>query len=304
MGWAENSLEENISKEQEPVLYFGGLFSIVVLIHSCYLHKRNFKLVRILNDVSAITLLLECICFFLCRNNNFKSLENVTIIQNIFGVGILALILVICDTYLTFTRYCVVAGGSEKLHPVHKYITFTYFFILLFATWFPIYTFLPLFYDMNSNNWVQIQFVVGWVFFVSYLLYGFFYSGMVIYNLMSQSLGSKKLNILGINALGHTCCSVISCFVYTFYNGSAYATVIENILIVFGIHIYLNWSNPVKYVYNIFVAEKLPKSDVNNETAEGTTVKRIELRVQTVVLLSSREESDTSGKSDIDSQDV
>ena len=240
MTYGKNSYssEQSIIRDADvPALIFGFAFGTIVLAHSYHMHKlTSFKIVRVISDISAIALILQCMTFYICSKTTIDSVAARAVVQNVFGFGLTCLTIEICDVYLTFARYVVVAGGAIKLYAFHKHVTFAYFSIFLVLTWFPFYTKIPLFANVNSSGWDHLHYIFGWVFFVSYVLFDMCYSGLVIYKLMMESSSNEKLNILGINALGHTCCSIMSCFMNSFYNSSAFATTVQSILIVFGIH--------------------------------------------------------------------
>jgi hypothetical protein len=196
----------------------------------------------------------EAVVFYSCLANEC-TLDEGTVLYNLIGNAFFGLICQTCDNYLTFARYAVVAGGASQ---VHYALAFAWYFLLLVLSWWLFFTFLPFGYNMNSDYWVYVQYIMGtWLNFISYILYDAFYVGAVLYKIIEISNSSvvpdkakASLRLVGIRAIGHTIFSLVGIFVYSFY--IPFGILEQNIFITFGIHFFLNWTNN-NFIFDFFV---------------------------------------------------
>ena len=85
--WFHNSTE--IIYHGSTILYIGIIIGVMVLAHSFYINHtkqpgKRWKTVRIVNDLAAITLILECVCFLITVKCSL-SVNNNIILKNLLG---------------------------------------------------------------------------------------------------------------------------------------------------------------------------------------------------------------------------
>jgi len=244
MGWVENSaFIPGFPLNQVYILYIAIAVGGTVLVHSFYLHKLQWKLVRITNDVAAAALVFQSVCFLNC-SVNMCSLKSQAIVNNFFANAIFGGCIQVCDNLMTFSRYSIVSG---QVSPRHRILAFLWVFLTLYLTWWEFYTILPFFFDMNSENWYQATVGLSYVVNSSYIVYDCFYLVLLVRFLLRAESGaltsSRNENIYRIfaaKAVGHTLLSMAGVCTYTF--NFPMGILEQNIIVILGIHIFLNWT--------------------------------------------------------------
>lgn len=209
--WVNNS--KTINFDDVRVLYAGIILSLIVQLHSYWIHKLSISQMRLLNDVAAFSLLGQSICFLVCAKYSV-SLTTEIILENLIANALFSALIQIVDNYLTFSRYVVVCGGTKYISKWHRTITLTYIIITMYCTWVPYFTIFPFFYDMKSHGWkVAFNWTNKYVGLVSYLLFDIVYFGLVFNVMNSLSVPDYlRIKILGYKALLHTVFSMAGQF--------------------------------------------------------------------------------------------
>jgi hypothetical protein len=242
--WFEHS--EALEFDPDPtfmsVLYGTVALCCFVLIHSYVINGNKMKPIRVASDCAALSTILQSICIVNCLGGcgTRKSAILINLLANAIFNGTVQ----ICDNYVTFSRYAMIAG---KVSRAHKIAVSLYLFFLMYVTWWPYFTVVPFFVDMNSNL-VAIQSlkIMYLILYISYIVFDVFYTGLCIHllwrhqtNLGSMSLGLDGYTTLAIRACIHNVMSIAGMTVslWLFPLGMF----LQNILIVVALHFVLNW---------------------------------------------------------------
>jgi len=221
------------------ILYFQIAIGFVILCHSFYLHRLKWKIVRIINDIAAIALICDSICYLDCYWHSC-SLNELEIMYGAIGNGICGLIIQVSDNYMTFARYAAISNVSIK----HKILASLWVFVTLILSWWEFFTIFPIFIDMNLTGWTATVVNFNFANFACYILYdGFYISKLLPLMLKSsqvKSTQSDRVKIFAFRALGHTSMSAIGIGFYSFM--FPIGMPLQNIMIVTGIHFFLNWT--------------------------------------------------------------
>lgn len=226
------------------------VYGILIFVHSQYLHRNVKKLrkTKTLNDLASIALALEAMFFLIIIKIPTAGVITKSVLQDLFANAICGAIVQGCDNFSTFSRYDVVVGGTSK---AHQYLALIYVIVLLYFSWWPFFTFLPLGWDMNSPFWMELQFAIGgWFNFVVYVIYDCFYSGAVIVEIIKHirsknAVKNMELQIFAYKALGRSLFSIAGILCYSFFQPVGILE--QSILIVTGIHFFLNWKDSHKF---------------------------------------------------------
>jgi hypothetical protein len=241
INWATRSPSLAFTDEEKPLLLFSAGIGIFMIIHSWIINGFRYKRVQIISELASITMVGSAACFLSCLNDDC-SLVTHTVVNNILANCFFGLICQSCDNYLTFERYNRIVGKTTSLH---KNTAFTYWVVLLFLTWYPFYTVLPVWYDQNSELWV---FIGGTVFnytnFAAYVFYNMYYLVSVcleIRRMNSAKLSSNNLYLteIAIRSVCHTVFSTVGIILYVFHLPAG--SLEQTICISGSIHIFLNW---------------------------------------------------------------
>ena len=244
----------------------------LILVHSFYLHRLNWNIVRICSDLCALGLLGESVVFYLiCNRQGTLTDDSEKILYDLVGNAFFGALCQLTDNFITFKRFEVVSGNNVST--THKVLSCVFVFTTIFLSWWLFYTILPFFYDMNSPQFEHIQFVLSACLnSVCYLSYDLFYIGAIIYHLR---LNSKSMTIdeksrrrflnIGVNAIFHCCFSIIGILLWAFYY--PLGILCSNIFTSCGIHFFLNFNN--NFLFN-FAYKSLGFADIDPDKSSKT----------------------------------
>ena len=143
--WLQNSFHTFVHPTvlDVTVLYTGIVYGICIIFHSCYLHRKRFKLVRFLSDTASAALVCQCGVLLYC-DSMISSRNEKIVLTNAIALATFGVIISLVDMFLTFYRYSIVAGGTSTMHK-----TIAGCCVLIYTlSWWPCYTLLPFFLDM------------------------------------------------------------------------------------------------------------------------------------------------------------
>jgi len=219
-----------------PILFIALVVGVAILSHSFYLHRTKWKYVRVANDVAAIGLISESICYLICANNKC-SLKLAVILENFLANGFFSLLVSIPDYALTYSRYAVVVGGVSNFH---KILTFLYVSVLLYLSWWLFIVIFPFHSDMNNSNWKSVFSCLYFVRFIAAFCFDCVYLallGFAIRKAMRRTQSNQRTYmVLALRAIGHTLASLLGNLL------SFWGPVVGDIIGTIGIHIFLNWN--------------------------------------------------------------
>jgi len=248
----------------------------MILLHSFYLHKKTWKVVRICNDVAALSLIFESLCCLDCIWHTCALKEQVVMFAGIANSWF-GLVIQLCDNYLTFARYAIVAtGGVSRLHVIGAAL---WVFFTLCMSWWEFYSILPFFYNMNSPVWSGLTFDGNYLNVSGYLMYDCFYLSLLIRFLSNAkkvvSASSDKYTNFAIRAMGHTTMSIIGVCLYCF--DFPKGMIEQNMFITIGIHFFLNWSNSHRVCFRkkTKLLHVRPKETTKSKQSQRGTSKKI-----------------------------
>jgi hypothetical protein len=122
-------------------------------------------------------------------------------------------------------------------------------------TWFPTYTFLPIWYDINTDLWIFIGQILNYIYFGSYIVYNNMYLVQLCFEirkLNSGHLTGNKIYLLEIiiRSILHMIFSTIGVGLYVFNLPDG---AIEQLICISGsIHIFINYKFKVIYFLQNF----------------------------------------------------
>ena len=117
---------------------------------------------------------------------------NVAYMWDLTIYGILGYVVQMCDVYLTYSRYIMMAPPSRWFAAfVHCYI-----FFVLVCTYLPFQTIVPIFTDTNAPYSVTVQFaLLDWVYLPGYIAYDLFFMHQFVYQLYQFYFAVKKVEV-------------------------------------------------------------------------------------------------------------
>ena len=250
--WVDNSLgADAFNSDYLVVLIVSISATALILLHSFQMHCGSaYTSVRLQTEVATFCQLcasiLSLVCFFSTNP------VNTAVMYDFLANGIMVVMILLCDCYMFYDRlYAVVKIPRWKQILVHSYV-----WILLVLPWFPAYSFLPLFYDMNtsaSTRWHEIILSFVSVAIVVYNISITFEFTKILLRIYlpaftrtvdataasnsdsipnTTTLALAKIKSVAINSVGHCLTSssavVISSFV------PLYGSLVENLIVVAG----------------------------------------------------------------------
>jgi len=258
--WIDNSLGPEIvdigTVDFVRLNYAVIALSSFILIHSFYLHRFKWSIVRICNDVAAVSVLAMCLLYLQCINT-CSVFQSAMIID--FGVNaIFSCLVQITDNYMTFKRYDVVVGKTSSRHRV---LVLLYVVLNLYGCWWPFFTIIPFARNMNNDDSVELYTYsqLYWN-FPTYVAYDLFYDSLLVYKIytirqnsvVNASGGGSKvshLEMMAYKAISHNICSILAVYCYCFV--IPLGVLLQTIIIMVAIHFIFNWSTPVKVINSI-----------------------------------------------------
>lgn len=243
--WGTRSPVLNYPSSSLPTIYFSIALGFGMVIHSWYLNRWKWTMVRIVSELASLSLAGAAICFLQCIDSSCPVFDQ-AVIYNAVANCVFGLIAQTADNYLTFQRFQVVIG---KVSTTHKVIAFNWYLFLLVFSWWPFYSILPVWFDMNGALWANISFICGgYLNFSAYIVFNLYheiqvYAAILSYRRNTTTGGPKKdfLVEIAVRAILHTTCSIVGIFLYSFNLPDG---VLEQIIMeAGGIHFFLNWKS-------------------------------------------------------------
>ena len=238
--WSVQSLPLAYTSDQKPLLIFSIAFGICILLHSIYKNGMTYKKVQIITELSCVGMIGSGVCYLICLDEQCDLITQ-TVVNNMIANCFFGLISQICDNYATFERYNKVVGNTSILH---KRLVFCYIVVFLTLTWFPLYTFLPIWYDLNTDSWINIIEIFDYTYLCSYFLYNNYYLAQLCYKI--HKISSNVLSTSNIYLLEIIICSIfhmmfstigVSLYVFNLPDGA-----IEQVICISGsIHMFINY---------------------------------------------------------------
>ena len=169
--WIQNNIRNNADEiaTTQGVLYafFNVFFTLFVLCHSWKINGSSYHKIRVIVDICCISTLIDnisIIIFMLHPTPAFGA-----IFYNLISIGLMGTIEMICDQYMTYSRYKIL---NRNLPFWKKAVIWIYLFVFTVLSWLPFYTILPAFIQLNDPRNVTIRTLLGYcVYFPAYALY-------------------------------------------------------------------------------------------------------------------------------------
>ena len=258
-GWILNSVVFLVADGPfVTVMYCLLALGIIIFLHSWYINGTKYRRVRICTDVAAITTVIQMACYLgfgkYCPatldeplvkiSGGGCSYESSAIVLNVVSLSIAGCLNQICDNYIVFNRYAVIV---QQVSFRHKYFASIYVVFFLYLSWWPFYTLVPFFINLNSvEALLLIYYCAVYMLFVPYVLYNLFYTALVIKKLkefMKHSTISKgrkqSLEIIVIKAVIHNFISAGGIAAYSFW--PVYGLAVYNTCTMVSLHFLFNW---------------------------------------------------------------
>jgi hypothetical protein len=152
--------------------YFVLALCFGILIHSAYLNGRKFSTIRKLTDTTCVCTVIQFFLPFQCSTAHCGQYKT-SIVVDFLANGFFYAIVQGCDNYTTFFRYAAVVG-EKRITRTRKILTLLYVIFALFFCWWPYYTIIPFFADMNGplelETYVSSQYYWNFPCYVCYNL--------------------------------------------------------------------------------------------------------------------------------------
>ena len=242
-GWVKNSVVVLVADDAPFIiaLYALGIVAVLIILHSFYINGFSSGKVRICTDIAAYATIIQVVSFLICSQgcSSRSSAYLLDVLTNAIAGGICQF----CDNYMVFNRYsAIVPNVSDR----HKWGAVFYVFTFMYLSWIPFYTILPLFYDMNRDSLTEVIFFLAIIpYFVGYVLFDIFYTGLVViklYELMAPAIVTardSRLRIIAVKAIIHNVLSAAAIAAYSFW--PVYGILMFNVCIMFSLHFLFNW---------------------------------------------------------------
>jgi hypothetical protein len=257
-----------------------GLFSIAfgvfILLHSAFINKRRMHSIRLCCDICAFSMIFFSVLVFITayRPNPTKAV----VAMDVFATGIFSMVIQLCDAYIFYNRLKAVT-----IIPIWKrQISFIYIFGIVIFPYYSSYLWLPLFYDMNSDNYIVLIYLIelnAWAFlaFEVYYLGEFIYVLFNMYGRKDDTDGrSSVIKIVIIKSFCHFSTSATANLLYIYWNqflaDALVYTLIYNIAISFGLHFFFNFKieKVAYFVFDAYLSVRhfnLTDSDANTKSS-------------------------------------
>jgi hypothetical protein len=224
---------------------FSIAFGVLILVHSAFINNRRMHSIRLCSDICAISMILFSVLVFITayRPNPTKAV----VAMDVFGTGIISLVIQLCDAYIFYNRLKAVTN----IPTWKKQISYIYIFGIVIFPYYSSYLWLPLFYDMNSDNYVVLIYLIAlnaW----GFLAFEFYYLGEFIFVLFNMYGGkndtdgrSSAIKVVIIKSFCHFSTSATANLLYIYWSyfesDALVYSLIYNIAISFGLHFFFNY---------------------------------------------------------------
>ena len=240
--------------------YFDALIaaiaiSIFVLVHSLSLHGRNYSSVRIQTDLAAFSLLAAGIIFLPTGYLVNPYAENSIFVFDFIFIGFFPLVVQLCDNYMFYSRLrAVTKVPLWKRYAFHLYIV-----IILCSSWFPLYSFVPFIWNVNTKSSIYAYSIMLPIQVWGTVAYNFYFTFEFAIILRNISNGKgcqtdtlkRTANLralISIKSIMHCISSSVASLVYLYY--PVLGAPIYIIIIVLGMHFLFN-SKVEKYLFRL-----------------------------------------------------
>jgi hypothetical protein len=154
------------------ISFITGFIGLAILAHSYYIHRKKIDGIRLCTDIAAATAALGGLFTYLSLGRDVSN-ERIIILNNLFINGLLSMIIQLSDSYMFYSRMLAV---RPKMRAFEKILIFLYVWIVLVLTWIPTYTFVPFFYDTNSDHYLDVYEVLNTIYTMGVLVYNFYFT--------------------------------------------------------------------------------------------------------------------------------
>lgn len=231
------------------VAYFVIILGFLILIHSFCINKFTLSIVRICTDASCIATIGQHFCLLECAVSctPIKSVVYVNILANAFFSAIVQA----CDNYITFARYAVVVDWQISRR---RYVLTTlYVIFMLYACWWPFFTFAPFIASMNTDE-AKLIYIYSQIYwnFPTYILFNVYHSYLLFIEITAmrnqkiQGLDTTRLEVMALKSIFHDMISIaaVACYAFLYPLGAA----LQDILIMLALHFIFNWKQPTRWL--------------------------------------------------------
>ena len=182
MSYIDNSFVPNDFDEDNGSTIFivvSLIISTMIIAHSHYLHGFDYKMVQRYTELSAFVCICSNIGLIVCFRGQCSRTEYVYVV-NLFVHVFCGTIVQFTDNYLVYTRYLIICHG-KKQHVDYFALKAALFIAVLYGSWVPFFSFVPLFADINDpTNLFIFQMFGLWLYFIPYLLFDIFCTASTI----------------------------------------------------------------------------------------------------------------------------
>lgn len=238
-----------------PLIVASVLIGVLLFLHSIYYSGTKYSYIRILSELASLSCAGQSIAFLTCLTGSCSAQKH-ALFQNVLGATIFGgLVNQVCDNFVTFQRYQVVINHTASR--AHKWLAFLWVVLFMILPWLPFFTVLPIWIDLNSTEWIRIQYVICViVYFIGYIIFELFYLFLVTKELYTlhrnqhiqiatptaepsvQALDSAFVKENAIRAILHTIVSVAGAGTYSF--GGTPGLLIQCLMYTITLHFLLN----------------------------------------------------------------
>lgn len=249
MGWVEWSLRTYPSEHEaifRDVNYSIIGFCVLVLMHSAWLNRWRWRVVRFCTDLSCVASIALSACVLRCTSG--CSVLEGDIYLNMLAYTCFGSIVQGCDNYITYARYEVVMG--DRVTSTQKWLTLLYVIVTLYMPWILFFTIVPAFTNTNHlyfDTFVPLQ---VYLYFPAYVAYNFCHTVLLLQEISRKSGDvsetANKIRLQAFRSITHDLISIASITCYTFI--PIWGPSIQNVLTIIGLHCVFNWKGPGRSV--------------------------------------------------------
>lgn len=241
--WIENSLAYDVDVTSTVYLVMTSIVicaSFIILVHSNQMHcGTKYSSTRFQTDLSALCALSSGILFLICYSSPTPS--KVAIMYDLLGNGLLNLTILLCDSYMFYSRLCAVI----KLPKWKRTLVHIYIWTLMALSWFPVYILMAIFVNTNDPVYKRSYYISTTLVSAAILLYNFLitieftkilldaYIPAIARSKTSYLDGEvpkscQKIRVVAIKSIGHclTSCTGVLCYSFVPVYGPSLQTFI------------------------------------------------------------------------------
>ena len=253
--WTSNSAAYStdlLTEDYCGITYASVAVGGLILIHGIFIHGRKYNSVRIQTDLASASAVISGLLFFPLKVYKDPYSSQSLLIYDFFYVGFFPLVIQLCDNYMFYSRLMAVSKvPAWKRCAMHIYVV-----LILSATWFPMYSIVPFFYDTNSASVVNNYYITLGVQVWGTVAYNFYFTiefAIILQNINSGKASqtdtlkksSKLRALISVKSIIHCMSSSLASLIYLYI--PAVGNPIYVIMIISGMHILFN-SRVEKYI--------------------------------------------------------